>query len=348
MGLLAALKRVLTAWYVAVPAVAGLGIAAGVLIFVYAFPGKPKVGVIHVPYTVINELSAYGITEYLHYALREDSIKAVVIKLNSPGGTATASERLYLETRELREKKPVVVVMNDLVASGGYLMSMGASYLYTQPSSLTGNVGVVSRIGPFIPPIPDESVVFSGPHKLDGNPRSEWIAGTDRLKGRFAQIVVSERGDRLKMSRDELIQGRVYFGTEAVTLGLADEIGTDSHAIEKAAELAGISRYGLVDVNLEAQREFFENLRRVLEPLEGGGDSGLADALGLLATDYTSGDGSLEGPGVGPDGGMPPLETMRRLMLYGTLAVGQEDPIPDLPMEIGHPNAYYLYVGHGP
>ena len=348
MGFFAALGRVLTAWYVVVPAVAGLGIAAGVLIFVYAFPGKPKIGVIHVPYTVINELSAYGITEHLHYALRDDSIKAIVIKLNSPGGTATASERLYLETRELREKKPVVVVMNDLVASGGFLMAMGASYLYAQPSSITGNVGVVSRIGPFIPSIPSESVVFSGPHKLDGGPRREWIASTDRLKGRFVQIVVTERGDRLKISGDELVKGRIYYGTEAVTLGLADEIGTDSHAIEKAGELAGISRYDLVDVNLEVQREFFESLRRVLEPLETGGDSDLADALALLARDSKGGDTLPDASGAEPDAGVPTLQHLRRLMLYGTLDMDQDDPIPDFPMEIGRPNAYYLYVGHGP
>ncbi|MCE2404680.1 MAG: S49 family peptidase [Dehalococcoidia bacterium] len=338
----------MTAWYVVVPAVAGLGIAAGVLIFVYAFPGKPKIGVIHVPYTVINELSAYGITEQLHYALRDDSIKAVVIKLNSPGGTATASERLYLETRALREKKPVVVVMNDLVASGGFLMAMGASYLYAQPSSITGNVGVVSRIGPFIPSIPSESVVFSGPHKLDGGTRREWIASTDRLKGRFVQIVVTERGDRLNISGDELAKGSTYYGTEAVTLGLADEIGTDSHAIEKAGELAGISRYDLVDVNLEVQREFFESLRRVLEPLETGGDSDLADALALLARDSKGGDTLPDASGAEPHAGVPTLQHLRRLMLYGTLDMGQEDPIPDFPMEIGRPNAYYLYVGHGP
>ena len=95
------------------------------MVFVYAFPGKPKIGVIDVPFTVISDDSAYVIGEYLDYAGREDSIKAVVIRLTSPGGGAAASERLYLETRKLREEKPVVLVMNGLVASGGFMMAMG-------------------------------------------------------------------------------------------------------------------------------------------------------------------------------------------------------------------------------
>ena len=126
----------------------GLGIAAGVLTFVFLTPGKPQIGIIEVPYTVINDRSAFAIGQYIDYARRDDSIKAVVIKLSTPGGGASASERLYNETRRLREEKPVVLVMGNLVASGGYMMSMGASYTYAQTSSLVGNVGVIFLYGP--------------------------------------------------------------------------------------------------------------------------------------------------------------------------------------------------------
>ena len=347
MGLLSVTAKVLTRWYVVVPFMAGLGIAAGALIFVYAFPGKPSIGVIDIPFTVLNEDSSYVIGELINYAGRDDSIKAVVIRLSTPGGGAAASERLYVETRKLREEKPVVLVMKGLVASGGYMMSMGATHTYAQTSSLVGNVGVVSSTGPLIPPLPDESTVVSGPYKLDGASRRDWIGTIDQLKSAFAQMVISERGDRLRISRDELVQGRIYSGADAVRLGLADEIGGDSDAFQKAAELAGISNYGLVDVNLEVQLEFVRKLQRILSPLDEGGNSGLADVLGLLAMDHNRGDPVLEASGAA-EGSAARLQALRGLMLYGGSGTDQEDPLPDFPLDIGRPNIYYLYVGHGP
>ena len=127
MGMLAATGRALSKWYIAVPLLTALGVVIGAVIFFNVFPGRPQIGVITIPYTVINEDSAYVITSYLDYANRNDRIKAVVVRLSSPGGGATSSERLYIESRNLRENKPLVMVMNDLVASGGFIMAMGAS-----------------------------------------------------------------------------------------------------------------------------------------------------------------------------------------------------------------------------
>ena len=338
----------MTGWYVVVPLLVGLGIVAGASTFVYAFPGKPQIGVIDIPFTVLTENSSYVIGEHLNYARQDDSIKAVVIKLTTPGGGAAASEHLYIETRKLREEMPVVLVMNGLVASGGYMMAMGTTYTYTKASSLVGNVGVVSSAGPLIPSVPDEDVVFSGPHKLDGSSRRDWIGTVDQLKSAFAQIVISERGDRLRISRDELVEGRLYSGIDAVRLGLVDEVGSDSDAIQKAADLAGVSNYGLVDVNLEVQVEFFRELRRILEPLDSGGESNLADVLDLLAADHDSGDPVLEAYGEEADSGVSGLQVLRGLMLYGRLGTDQEDPLPEFPLGIGRPNLYYLYVGHAP
>ncbi len=328
----------------------GLGIAAGALIFVYAIPGKPKIGVIDVPFTVITDGSAYVIGEYINYARRDDSIKAVVIRLSTPGGGAAASERLYNETRKLREEKPVVLVMGDLVASGGYMMSMGATYSYAQTSSLVGNVGVISFAGPLIPEQPDGDMIVSGPYKLDGATRREWIGTVDMLKSAFAQMVISERGDKLRISKDELVQGRIYPGMEAVRLGLADEIGSDSDAIQKAAELAGISSYGFVDVNLEVLRELIQELERLFPAGDGdnGSGPGLAGALALLSRDYNGGDPLLEGPGAESDSSLTRLQALRGLMLHGSLGANGEDPLPEFPLDIHRPNIYYLYVGHGP
>ena len=324
----------------------GIGIAAGALAFFNLSPGRPNVGVISVPYTVISEDSALVIGEYLDYALRDDSIKAVVIKLTSPGGGASASERLYAETRRLREEKPVVIVMSDLVASGGYMMSMGASYTYTQTSSLVGNVGVISFAGPLVPDLPDESTVFSSPNKLDGAPRREWIGMVDLLAEAFVQLVVSERGDRLRMSREELSEARIYPGMAAVRLGLADEIGSDSDAIRKAAELAGISNYGFVDVNLEVLRELVRELNDIFPPGDDATDAALANAVARLAGEPDALGAALAEAEAAS--AMSRLQTLRALMAPAGIAADEEDPLPDLPLDINRPNIYYLYVGSGP
>ena len=347
VGFFSRLRKVLTAWYVVAPLLAALGIVVGVWTFANATPGQPKVGVIDIPFTVITEDSAYVIGRLLDYAREDDSIQAVVIKLTTPGGEAAASEHLYLETRRLRAEKPVVVVMNGLVASGGYMMSMGATHLYTKPSSLVGNVGVVSGAAPLVPPVPGEEVVFSGRYKLDGASRRDWIGMVDELKSAFAQTVVSERGDRLRISWDELTEARIYSGLDAVKLGLADEIGSDSEAIEKAAELAGISNYGVVDVNLELQIEIIRELQRILEPLDSGDGANLVDALDLLLPDLDEGDPVLEAFLEENGNGVSGLQALRGLMLERQLSTDQADPLPDFPLGIGRSNIYYLYVGHG-
>ena len=346
--ILSAFAGLFTRWYVLAPIMAVLGIAAGASIFIYVSPGKPRIGIIDVPFTVITEESAYVIGEYIDYARRDDSIRAVVVRLSSPGGGASASERLYIETRKLREEKPVVLVMGDLVASGGYMMSMGASYSYAQTSSLVGNVGVILIAGPLIPELPDETTVVSSPYKLDGATRREWVGTVDMLKSAFAEIVIGERGDKLRISREELVEGRIYPGMVAVRLGLVDEIGGDSDAIRKAADLAGISNYDFVNVNLEVLGEFFNDLQRILPSEAGdrGSDAGLDSVLDLLSVGYGTGSGGFAGSE--PDSSRAGLHGLRELMLHGGLAANQEDPLPDFPMEVHRPNMYYLYVGHGP
>ena len=137
-------------------------------------------------------------------------------------------------------------------------------------------MGVITVADPLVPPLPDESLIFTGPYKLSGASRREWIGTTDQIKSAFAQLVTSERGDRLRITTDELIEGRIYSGMDAVRLGLADEIGGNSDAVQKAAEMAGVSSYGLVDVNAEVLREFVQKLNRIFTSSDSGADSSLA------------------------------------------------------------------------
>ena len=347
MGFFSSIKSLLINRYVFACAMAGLGIAGGVLIFVYVFPGAPKIGVIDVPYTVINDNSAGMIVEYLDHARRDDSIKAVVIKLSSPGGGAAASERLYIETRKLREEKPVVIVMNGLVASGGYMMSMGASHTFAQTSSLVGNVGVVAFAGPLIPSFNSEEVVVTGPFKSAGSTRREWIGSVDFLKSAFAKMVVIERGDKMLISEDELAQGRIYMGLEATRLGLVDEIGGDSDAFEKAADLAGISNYGLVDVNLQVLKKNVRDLREVYQTEADGSEP--PSILAALHRDYTATDQMSPASETPLDDASAEMEVLQRLTLYGMLGMEQENPLPEFPLDISSgPNFYYLYMGNDP
>jgi protease-4 len=344
MGKLSALWRIVSSWYISGPVLGALGIVLGAMVFFYVFPGKPKIGVIDIPFTVINDNSAFVIGSFLDYARRDDSIKGVFIRLNSPGGGAAASEQLYYKTRKLREKKPVVIVMNDIVASGGYMMSMGATHTYAKPSSFVGNVGVIlSFPGPLISRPPGEQVVPTGPFKLNGGSRRYFIGLTDQLKQAFAQIVITERGEKLLISREELLQARIYPGVESARLGLVDDVGGDNEAIEMAAGLAKISNYGLVDVNTEVFRGFNQKVKRIIEPLEGGVTApGVADASEFMAMLRGSQDLARL-----PDdlGKAADVDTLRRYLLSSGLGESQEDVLPGFPLKVNGPNIYYLYVG---
>lgn len=340
MSRLLPLWRLATKWYVSTLVLGALGIVLGSMVFFNVWPGKPKVGIITIPFTVISDRSATQISALLEYARLEDSISAVVITINSPGGGAAASEELFFETAKLREKKPVVVVMNDLVASGGYMMALGANFIYAKPSSFIGGIGVIlSPVPPLIPSPPNERDVLTGPFKAQGGDRRHFISLTDQLKQAFAQLVWTQRGDHLTVPLSDVIRGQIYSGIEGVRLGLVDAMGSRTDAIQKAASLAGISGYDLEDINTEVSRIINEKRRRARSL---GPD-------GPLAASYIL--SSLMG---GQAAGSELLPGQADASLYGMLPIPGgigEDPstaLPDFPLNINGPNAYYLYVGPSP
>ncbi len=363
MRILAPIGRFLISWYVAGPFLAIAGIAIGYAVFFNVFPGKPKIGVIDIPFTALTEDSAAVITAYLQYCQRDPDIKGVVIKLASPGGGASPSEQLYIETRRLREEKPVVMVMNGIVASGGYMMALGTNYTFSKTSTLVGNVGVVAGSPSIIPPRAPEFITYTGPYKLTGSSRRHWVATMDRLNEAFIEMTVRERGDRLKLSRTEMADGRLYAGMDAVRLGFADEIGSDSQAYDKVAELAGISNYELVNVNVEVNRLFVQELRRIysangdLETPLSQADAKMMDVfisrqsqqntaaeeplLSELGADAQWGDGSNADEWVD-------RQALKRPLEHGVLGVPPQEAFPDLPLDMNKPQFYYLHVGAGP
>ncbi len=335
------LWRIASKWYVATLVLGVLGIVLGSTVFFNVWPGKPKVGVINIPFTVITDRSAFEISALLEYARVENSIDAVVITINSPGGGAAASEELFFETAKLREKKPVVVVMNDQVASGGYKMALAANYIYAKPSSFIGGIGVIlSPVPPLIPRPPTERDVLTGPFKAEGGDRRHFVSLTDQLKQAFAQLVLTQRGDNLTMALSEVTRGQIYSGIEGVRLGLVDAIGGRTDAIEKAASLAGISGYDLEDINTEVSRIMNEKRQRARGSLELDRQSDSSDLLRSLIEGATAGSELLPGD--------IDANSLRTLPLPGGIGEDPSTALPDFPFNINGPNAYYLYVGPSP
>ena len=282
-ALLAALAGILAGGIALAVLYAGppLGIGPGV------GPGRASVGVIAIPPFIITENSARLVMRHLDYARHDDDIQAVVITITSPGGGAAASEKLYLEVRRLREDKPVVIVMNSIAASGGYMMAMAANEVYAQPTSLVGNVGVIVGGLSTLPFPPSERTIGTGPQKLSGSDRQHWFDMISRVHQSFVNLVFDERGDRIRITPAQLAEGHLYTGVEAVEYGLADGIGSDGVAIARAAELAGLSEYDVTDVNLLVLREALRALRSELPPGENGEppslwtEQGWGDGVGL-------------------------------------------------------------------
>ena len=184
--------------------------------------------------------------------LREDeNVKAVVLRVNSPGGSATAAEVIGREVILTRQKKPVIVSMGNLAASGGYWISMGASRIFAEPNTITGSIGVFG--------------LLMNAQKLANNNGISWdVVKTaryadsetisrpktpqelaniqrvvDRIYDRFTNKVAESR--KLPLSKvQEIAQGRVWSGSAAKKLGLVDEIGGLENAVQSAAKQAKV------------------------------------------------------------------------------------------------------------
>jgi len=222
------------AWllWLALPLVLGILIAS-------AIP-QPLIGVIRLEDAIYSNTARDMITQ-IDYAIDHPEIRAVVLAFDSPGGTVVDTESVYMELARLRAKKPVVTAVNGMAASGAYYLSVNTDYIYAKPTSLVGNIGVISYL-PYAPSIFEE-IVSTGPYKLWGSPRDSEMRLVDMVKEGFFQAVMLGRGDRIKAGREVVLSGQIWIGTEAVRIGIADEIGDETDAFNKAAELAQVKNY---------------------------------------------------------------------------------------------------------
>ncbi len=206
---------------------------------------RPEIGVIQLS-DAINSITAEALITQITYARQDPNIHAVVLIINSPGGTVVDSEAVYMELARLRATKPVVTWVNGLAASGAYYLSSGTDYIVAVPSSEVGNVGVIA----YLPsaPMVFEDIISTGPYKLWGSPRDTTMRETEMIKQGFFQAVKLGRGNRLKIGPDVLLRGQIWPATEAYQYGLVDQLGSESEAYDQAASLAHLWHYKITDL----------------------------------------------------------------------------------------------------
>ena len=187
----------------------------------------------------------------------DDDVKAVVFRINSGGGSAVASEQIRHAVKLLKAKKPVVVSMGGAAASGGYWISSPANYIFAEPTTITGSIGIFGLIPNFSGLVTDKlGITFDGvtTNKFsdaemnlvlakDNAEEMKYLQGhVDRGYISFLNIVSEGRG--MKPAQvDSIAQGRVWLATDAVKIKLVDKLGSLEDAVKKAAELAKVSDY---------------------------------------------------------------------------------------------------------
>jgi protease IV len=191
-------------------------------------------------------------------AANNDKIKAVVLRINSPGGSAMASENIYQELVQLRKKKPIIVSMGDVAASGGYYMSCAGDSIFAQPNTITGSIGVVgimfgiegflkNKLGV------STDAVKTGPYADFPNLSRNMSAQETALIQEFLDSTYVTFKTRVGQARkmdlaavENIAQGHVYTGADAKDLKLVDGFASLEQCIAKAAQLAKLSKYRLV------------------------------------------------------------------------------------------------------
>ncbi len=273
---------------------------------VTGLPGRSNVAVIYADGEIVdgkeyNNVAGDRFVQIIDKIRKDKSVKAVVLRVNSPGGSVSASEKIRAALDLLQKEKPLVASFGDYAASGGYWISSGCQKIYADATSITGSIGVFSMIPEFSDVTKKMGVavetvgsnkhsdMFSLMRPFNGEELRFMQASVEDIYERFVNLVASSRG--LDPARvDEIAQGRVWTGADALEIGLVDEIGTLEDAIAYAASLAELyssDGYSVVGYPqpLTLVEEFMSSLgQRYEEPsiLSGTPFEALGKAVGSL------------------------------------------------------------------
>jgi protease-4 len=257
---------------------------------------KEKIAVVYAEGEIVSNNDEYGVVDDGRYVKllkeirKQDDIKAVVLRINSPGGSILSAENIYRQLVGLQaDGKKLVISMGDLAASGGYYLSAMADSIFAQPNTLTGSIGVFSII-----PNPSKALdeklgvrfdtVRTGPYSTDFTIMFPWAEREHTyLQERtdaYYELFLNKVAEGRDMTRDEvhaIAQGRIWSGKKALELGLVDKLGTLEDAIESAANLAGLEDYRIKEYPV------FQNpLQKMITDLVDPGKSGVQ---GIMKTE---------------------------------------------------------------
>jgi protease-4 len=236
-------------------------------------PGKPEAS----PFGQETDAYSTPIRKALEKIAENKQVKGVVLRVNSPGGSAVASEIILNATKQVKAKKPFVVSMGNVAGSGGYYVSMGADTIFADSTTITVSIGVLggkfattgmwnkigitwdaSRRGA-------NAGLLSSDAPFSATERKKMQTWMNDVYGVFKGHVEAARGNKLKKPLDEMAGGRVYTGQQALELGLVDKIGTLEDAIRHVAEKAKTKDY---EVRVYPEPKNF--METVVEQLSGG------------------------------------------------------------------------------
>lgn len=210
--------------------------------------------------------------KYIKDLADDDNVKAVVLRVNSPGGSGNASDEILFELQQLKKKKPLIVSFGDYAASGGYYISMAADKIYSEPNTLTGSIGVFGMITNF-KELANRNGIRSDIVSTNANsqfysPISGAAPGTipmltksvESTYKRFVYFVTQNRKKSFEQI-DAIGGGRVWSGTRAKELGLVDELGSIQQAINFAASKAKLKDFNVQNYPAKMSKfeEFFKN-----------------------------------------------------------------------------------------
>lgn len=243
---------------------------------------KDKIAVIYAEGQIIDghaddlQVDSDRFVKAIRKARTNDKIKAVVLRVNSPGGSALASDIIWRELTLLKKEKPLIVSMGDLAASGGYYISAPGDTVLAEPTTITGSIGVFgmfftagelleNKLGLVFEDVKTSKFADMPAmnRPLNEDEKNFYQKNVDRTYGKFLSRVVNGRGlDSLYV--DSIGQGRVWTGSRAVELGLVDALGNLDDALSIAADKAGVEEYRLVEYP-----EFEDPIKKIIQELTG-------------------------------------------------------------------------------
>jgi protease IV len=243
---------------------------------------KDRIAVIYAQGTILpgegdeTTIGSEGVSSTIRKARNDENVKAIVLRVNSGGGSALASEVILREVLLARAEKPIVASFGDVAASGGYYIACGADKIVASPSTITGSIGVISMI-------PNMQKFFNNKlgitfDEVKTNEFSDFIPFNrpmsqqerkimERMTDNVYEVFITHVANGRNMTIeevDEVGQGRIWIGTDALEIGLVDQLGGLQDAIELAAQLAGLEDWRVTE--LPEQKDFFTML---MEDLKG-------------------------------------------------------------------------------